>query len=425
MSHGRTPFGARAALLAVLLAFAPPAAGQWPQWRGPQRDGSVGIDPPPAEWPARLALLWEREVGEGYAGPIVAGGAVYVHSRRGEREFLTRLALADGSETWTRGYDAPFRQDPSAPGHGRGPYATPAVADGRVFTLGVKGLLVAWDAGRGDLLWRQDYSVGFDPPFMEFGAAASPLVWGGTCFVHYGGSKEGEPGHPRRGGMAALRVEDGREEWRWTGDRPPVGASPVVHAIAERPQLVFKTRKSIVGADPRTGRELWRVPFEVDMDNTIVTPLFVGDVLVTSDYQMGMHAWRIEWDGRAWSPRKLWRQRDASLFTSSPVLVAGQVVGFSELRKGQLVGVDPGDGRVLWRGEPRWGEHATLVAWGPHLLAFREDGSLVVGAVSPGGFRGLGTYRLGRRGTWAHPAVAGGRILVRDGSRLLAYRAGP
>jgi outer membrane protein assembly factor BamB len=416
----------KGALVAVGLLVGLPAAGhgQWPQWRGPARDGSVAARPRGEAWPARAALVWEREVGEGYSGPVIARSRIWVHTRKGGQEVVSSLSLGNGEELWARSYDAPFEQDPSALAHGRGPYATPSFAEDRLLTLGVTAVLSAWDADTGTLLWRKDYSDEFDPNITLFGAAASPLVWGGLCFVHFGGPKEGRLGSPGPGAMVALSIVDGRERWRWTGDSPGLGASPVIQVIGGRPQLVFKARASIVGADPRTGRELWRIPFKVVEDNTIVTPLFVGEVLVTSDYEKGMRAWRIEGQGDSWTARELWHHREASLFMSSPVVVGDQVVGLSHFKRGQLFGLDPGDGRVVWRGPGRWGEHASLIAWGNQVLVFRDDGSLVVGQASGERLRSLRTYRLGGERMWGHPAVVDDRIIIKDGSRLAVYRFG-
>ena len=418
------PRRATEALLAagLLLGLVTGVWAEWPQWRGPNRDGSVAARARVEDWPARAVLLWERDVGEGYSGPVVAGDRVWVHTRRGGQEVVSSLSLGDGEELWTRRYAAPYEQHSSARGHGRGPYATPSVAGGRLFTLGITATLLAWDADTGTLLWRQNYSGEFDPAFPYFGASASPLVWGGLCFVHFGGQKEESLGRAGRGAMVALNVEDGRERWRWTGDSAALGASPVIQAIGGQPQLVFKARGSIVGADPRTGKELWQIPFEVGQENTIVTPLFVGEVLVTSDYQKGMYAWRIERQGETWSARELWQHGEESIFTSSPVVAGDLVVGLSELRRGQLFGLDPGDGRMMWRGEGRWGEHASLIAWGSQVLVFRENGSLVVGEVSREGFRTLRTYRLGGERMWGHPAVVDDRVIIKDGSRLAVYR---
>ena len=405
---------------ALTLAAATPCQGQWPQWRGPERDGTVPSGGAPDRWPSRLELVWEREVGQGHSGPISDGQRGWIHTRRGENEVVSSLHLADGKLGWSREYPAPFKQDESARAHGTGPYSTPSLAGGRLFTLGVRAVLSVWGAGAGDLLWRADYSKELTPSYPYFGAAASPLVWGGLCFVHFGGPGGGDPG---RGAMVALRVSDGSEVWRWAGEGPALGASPVVREIAGRHQLVFKTQAMIVGLDPPTGQELWRIPFKVAMDNTIVTPLFAGDRLLTSDYQAGMHAWRILPGGEGWTVRELWKNPAVSLFTSSPVLAARQLVGFSDRHRGQLFGLDPADGEVRWRGPPRWGEHVSLMARGNEVLAFREDGSLVVGVVSTRGFRPLQTYRVGRSMTWAHPAIVDGRIIVKGQERIAVYAA--
>jgi len=107
---------------------------------------------------------------------------------------------------------------------------------------------------------------------------------------------------------------------------------------------------------------------------------------------------------------------------NSPVLAGGLCVGFSHFRKGQLFVLDPSSGEVLWRGEPRSGEHASLIAWGNVVLVFLEDGSVVVGEVSRSGFRVLQEYHLGNSGTWAHPALADNRLITKDGARLAVYR---
>jgi outer membrane protein assembly factor BamB len=226
---------------------------------------------------------------------------------------------------------------------------------------------------------------------------------------------------PDRGAIVALAVEDGTERWRWNGDGPSVGASPVIHDLEDQPHLVFKTEEYIVSLDPRSGEELWRIPFEVPTGNTIVTPLLIGDRLFNSDDQAGFHAWQIRRKGETWEVEQRYRHRQVSMYTSSPVLVSEQIVGFSQFRKGQLFGLDPQSGRVLWRGDGRWGEHASLIAWGDQILTFKEDGTLVIGNVGPTGLEVLRRYRVGSSPMWSHPAIARGRILVRHGDRLTAY----
>ncbi len=414
------------ALLGAGFLLSLPVLGQseWPQWRGPRGDGSVATHSEAKNWPAELTLLWEREIGGGYAGPVAARGSIWVHARQAEEEIVTRLDLHTGEDRWIRQHPVPFEQDEAALKHGRGPYSTPTLVDNRLVTLGVTTILSVWEADTGTLLWRRDFSPEFDPSYTFFGSAASPLVWGGLCFVHPGGSLVPEIGKLEPGAMIALRLEDGSEAWRWTGDGPGLGATPVVYEPGGQPQLIFKTRTQIVGVDPRTGSELWRIPFQVLEDNTITTPLLIGNRLLTSDYDVGVFAWSLIAVGGTSTPRMLWSTREASLSMSSPVVVGDQVVGFSHLHKGQLFGLDPATGRVLWQGEPKWGEHATLISWGGHLLVFREDSSLVVGEVSRDGLQILRRYQLGSTGTWAHPAIVDNLILFRSGKRLATYQLG-
>jgi outer membrane protein assembly factor BamB len=273
-------------------------------------------------------------------------------------------------------------------------------------------------------LWRKDYSSEFEWDFPYFGTAASPLVWRDSCYVHFGGQDRDKPDVPGRGAMTALSVFDGREKWRWTGDAPAIGASPIISLIGDQVQLVFKSEEKIVGLDPRSGKEFWRIPFKVQMDNTIVTPLVIDDQLITSDYRMGVRSWRISSDGESWEAKELWKNDRVCMFMSSPVFAGGQLVGFSDFRKGELVGLDPRDGSIMWRGEPRSGEYATLISWGEDVMAFLEDGSMVVGKVSRDRFQILQRYRLGGSKMWTHPAISDNRIVIRDGSSLAVFQLG-
>ena len=416
----------KSVLLSAAVLVGLPAAGQsdWPQWRGPARDGSVSDSPIEGDWPEQPALLWKREVGEGYSGPVVARERIWVQARRGQREVVSSLRLSDGKELWSRSHEVPFEQDSSAAGHGLGPYSTPSLAGDRLFTIAITAVLSAWNAADGTLLWQADYSGEFDPSYTTYGASASPLVWKDLCFMHVGGPKGRELGNSGPGAMVALRVADGKEVWRWTGDSPNLGASPVIQEIAGRSQLVFKSRDKIVGLDPRDGKELWRIPWRVPMDNTIVTPLLIGDQLITSDYEKGVVAWRLEKSGTSWAARELWHQREVYVAMSSPVVAAGQVVGLSYLRQGQLFGLDPESGEILWRHESKWGDYASLIAWGDAVLVFRQDGAVIVGEVSRDRFREIRRYRLWSGRSWAHPAIVDDRILVRSGEQLTAYRLG-
>jgi outer membrane protein assembly factor BamB len=415
---------ASSALPLLFLAAVAALAGAthehgWPQWRGIRRTGEAAGPIYRGVPPIELRTLWERTVGAGYSGPIISGDRLWIHSREGDREVVRSLRLTDGSGLWRRWYDAPFRQDDDGLIHGSGPYATPSLAGARLVTFGINSVLSAWNAEKGHLLWRRASAEEFDPAFPYFGNAASPLIWDGLCFVHFGGHARVDIYDAASGAMLALRISDGDEVWRWEGDGPAVGASPIIHSIRGQPQLVFKTKDWLVGLDPRTGEEHWRMRFPVLDDNTIVTPLSFGDLLITSDFDLGVTAWRFERDGDSWRPRELWRQRDVSLSMSSPVPAAGLIVGFSHKRAGELFALDPNTGAVLWRGEPRGGEHATLISAGDQLLLVAAAGRSRLGTVDRTGFHVAGDYRFGPKAGWSHPAIVGNRIAYRTGTSLV------
>lgn len=146
---------------------------------------------PPSAWPETLEQAWQVEVGIGHASPVVSGDRVFVFSRQDEQEMVRALKLADGKEIWQRSYSAPFEINPLAAGHGKGPKSTPVVADGRLYTLGIGGILSCWNADSGELAWRRKFSQCFKHTAPLYGTALSPLVDGGKLIVHLGGTTRG------------------------------------------------------------------------------------------------------------------------------------------------------------------------------------------------------------------------------------------
>ena len=173
----------------VLLASAASAA-DWPQWRGPARDGRASLAPR-ATWPEALTPAWTITVGEGHASPVVVGDRVYVFSREGEEEVVQALDLATGKRVWRASYPAPYTMNSAATGHGKGPKSTPTVAGGRVFTFGISGILSAFDAATGRLAWRKDTGTEFGQGSPLYGVALSPVVDGSNVIVHVGGPGKG------------------------------------------------------------------------------------------------------------------------------------------------------------------------------------------------------------------------------------------
>ena len=297
----------RLVLLAGLMALASSAAAQdWTQWRGPNRDGVVPSFREPATWPDALTKHWELDVGLGYASPILVGDRLYLHTRQGEDEIVQALDAASGDLLWRQSYPAPFEMNPFTARHGAGPKSTPTFADGRLFTFGKSGIVTAFEAETGRLLWQTTA-----PPVQPlYHAAMSPLVDGDLVILHVGGDDDGA--------LTAFDVATGDVRWSWDGDGPAYG-SPMVFELAGTRQVVSYTRESLVGLSAASGELLWRRPGR--KENILTqTPILYGDTVIEAMNAEGITAFRVSRDGDGWRTKDVWHTDEVSLFwpTASP-----------------------------------------------------------------------------------------------------------
>ena len=404
----------RFVLVLSLLAAAQPApqpSAGWPQWRGPNRDGTAIGFAAPATWPVSLTKLWSTGIGAGHASPVAAGGRVFVHARRGTEEVVTALDAATGREAWRDAYEAPYRVNPAAASHGPGPKSTPAVAAGRLVTFGITGIVSCYDAASGKLVWRSQPSV--EQPL--YGTAMSPLIEGGLVVVHAGGQE--------RGALTAFDLQTGAVRWRWTGGAPAY-ASPVAATLAGVRQIVTQSRTHVVGVAAAGGRLLWQIPFTTDYDQNAVTALVWRDVVIYSGLAKGTHAVRPLQQGGTWRVEDVWSNRDVSMYMSSPVAAGDVVYGLSHRNRGQFVALDASSGRLLWSTRGREGDNASLVTTPSAILALTTNAELVVFKPSSTGFEELRRYDVAESATWAHPALADRQIFVKDEETLTAWSAG-
>ena len=408
-------FASLTAALALAVTAGQVEAQEWPGWRGPQRDGTVPAAQAPANWPGSFAPGWRVEVGEGYSSPVVSAGRVFVHGRRGDLEVVTAFDLESGARLWRHDYPARFVQNTIVPTALPGPFATPAVDGGRVFTLGAGGILSSWDAASGDLLWRHDYSASVQVTGLFCGTAASPLVDGGRLIVQVGSD-------PGGGRVLALDPGTGDEIWSWRGVGPGY-ASPILIEVDGHRQLVTLTESSVVGLDPAGGVLLWSVPFTDEWHENIMTPVWTGAHLVVSGPRRGTHAFSIHREGDGWHAAPAWSNPGVTMYMTSPVLADGIVYGHSTARAGQFVALDAATGTLRWASEGREGDFAAALLAGDDLLLLTGDAELLVAEPSPSGFAVAHHYEVADGATWTVPVPLPDGLLVRDAtglSRLVA-----
>jgi outer membrane protein assembly factor BamB len=396
----------------LLLGAGPKADADWGQWRGPHRDAVVDHDRVWGAWPAQLERRWRVEVGAGQSSPVVAGDSVFLFSREGDREVARALDLETGRLLWRQGYPAPYDVYPGAASFGAGPRSTPVVSSGRLFTLGVGGILTAFDAAQGRLLWQKDFKGRFPAAAPPFGTSMSPLVAGGLLVVHAGGHDGGA--------LLALDPATGHERWSLEGDGPSY-SSPILATIHGREQLVIQVHRRILGVDPAAGRVLWSLPFVTPCDQNIVTPLQVGDRLLVSSLDKGTMAIELTRSGDQWTPRVAWHRMEVPMYMSSPVLAGDQILGLSHKKKGHYFALDAWSGEVRWVSEGARGENAAFVVAGEFVLVLQGDGTLLVLPKGAASFAPVRKYRLAESPTFAHAVPTGRGLLVKDETGLTLH----
>lgn len=398
-------------LAAVVAGSAPAGPADWTQWRGPSRD-AVGTAGAPPSWPAALTSRWRSGVGSGQSSPVVSGDTVFVFGRDGETEVARALDLRTGALLWRRDYPAPYRVYPGAASFGAGPKSTPVFHGGRLFTLGIGGILTAFDARDGRIAWQKDFTGRFQATAPPFGTSMSPLVADGRLIVHAGGHEGGA--------LIAFDPATGREAWTLAGDGPSY-SSPIVTSFDGQAQIVIQVHRKILGVDPASGKSLWSVPFVTPCDQNIVTPLRAGELVVVSSQDTGTQGIRIVRKGAGWEPVVAWHVQDVSMYMSSPVLVNGRVVGLSHKKRGQYFALNPATGAVESTSAPGQGENAAFVAAPGGLLLLQGDGNLLVLPLDGKSFDPVRRYHVADSATYAHPIPTPLGILVRDESGLSLY----
>ncbi len=405
------------AIALSLFALTQSAVAQdWNQWRGPARDGLVPAASAPTSWPDKLERAWRTEIGEGYSSPVVSRGRVFVHSRRDPEEVVMALNLTNGKIVWQQKYQATFQKNQYAVNMAKGPNSTPLVIGDRLFTLGVTGILTAWDTSTGRQLWTKDFSKTIDTSKLFCGTAASPLAVDGRLVVQVGSDIH-------RGQLLALNPATGAMVWEWRGLGPGY-ASPVVIDVAGKQQIVALTEGSVVGLEAKTGKELWSTAFPDEWHENIVTPVWTGSTLIVSGTRQGTHAYTLAQSAGKWQATEIWKNPEVAMYMSSPVYGDGLIYGHSSKRKGQFVALDAKTGALRWATDGREGEHASVLLTPRNVVFLTNSADLIAIRRNTSGFEVERRYEVADGQTWAVPVFLGTDLLVRDATGLIRLTAG-
>jgi outer membrane protein assembly factor BamB len=420
--------GWRVVLFTVLVGST--FADDWPQWRGPQRDGvwrETGILEKFAS--PEIPIKWRAPISSGYSGPTVAEGRVYVTDRVVEPKQIERVHCFDeqtGKSLWTQAYDCVY----SGVGYDAGPRASVSIDAGRAYSLGAMGHAFCFDAATGDVLWQRDLNKDYAIEMPIWGISASPLVYGDLVIYQIGGANDAC--------LVALDKKTGKERWRALPDRASY-AAPIIVKQAGKDVLVCWTGDHVVGLNPLTGASYWQHEFQpTRMVISITTPVLDDNRIFVSSFYDGSLMLRLKPNETA--VEQIWRrlgrdeQHTDSLHSiiSTPLLEGDYVYGVDSY--GELRCLDAKTGDRIWESleavpKNRWAT-IHMVKNGNRIIMFNEQGEIVIARLSPKGFEEISraklleptTAQLNRRGEgvcWSHPAYANKCVFARNDNELV------
>lgn len=407
-----------ASVLGATTASAGEPAHAWPQLLGPERNGTVRQMGLNADWQKRPPkVAWKVPMGSAFSSFAIVGDNVYTMANRGERDGIVCLDLKDGKERWF--YDAvPRYLDMQK--HGPGPRSTPTYHQGKLYGLFGNGELVCLSAD-GKKLWQADILKDTEAPNRHgttqfyWGVSMSPLVEGDAVIVQPGGAKDNS--------VAAFHKDTGK--LLWTAGSDPMGyASPIAITVAGTRQLIVPTGRSVLGIEPGTGKVLWRYPFGNQFEATAATPVWNNDILfVSAAYGAGCAALEIVPPGvssESWTVREKWKNKTKfqNLMATS-MIVDGHIYGcHGDLSAFAIRCLDHKTGEIKW--EERASGRYSFLAIPGHIICVHEKGSLMLLEATPKAYTVKGELPelLGKK-TWAAPAFADGRLLLRDQQHIV------
>jgi outer membrane protein assembly factor BamB len=390
-------------LLGLSAEIAAQAGGNWPQWRGPNRDGISQETGLLKQWPADgPPLAWKTTgAGSGYSSLAIANGRLYTMGLRGDREYVIAFDVATGKQVWATAHGSAYRDS-----RGDGPRGTPTVDGESVYALGGNGDLSSLDARTGRIIWTMNILQKFGGSNPQWGISESPLVIGEKLLVNAGG-----PG----ASVIALNKKDGTLIWKSESD--PAGYSSAMPVkVNNATQVVFFTHRRALGLDLATGKFLWEYPRASNDVANVATPVVRGNrIFVSSDYGTGAGLVEVKADGTA---KEVYFTKEMRNHHSSSILIGDYLYGFSS---GILTAMRFDTGEVAWR-DRSVGKGSLVYADG-NLYALSENGVVGLVEASPAAYREKGRFRIkqGSLPTWTHPVIAGGRLYLRDQDTIYAF----
>jgi outer membrane protein assembly factor BamB len=386
-------------------APAAPSRNYWTNFRGPKRDGKYEETSVSTNWPSSgLPLLWKQPVGVGHASFVVADGKAYTIEQRRGQEVVAAYDVNSGRELWTQKWNAAYTDET-----GDGPRATPTWDDGRLYALGATGELRCINASSGAVIWGKNILTDNQAKNLPWAMAASPLIVDDKVIVLPGGANGKS--------VAAYNKMTGAPVWKALDD-PQAYVSPMLVDLAGRRQVVVVSSFRVVGLAPENGSLLWSYSWNTDNGINVSQPIMVdrNRFFISSGYGKGAALVEVKGSGNSFTASTIWENKNMKNKFNSSVLRDGYVYGLDE---GILVCLDVNTGERKWK-DGRYGYGQVILA-GDHLIVTSDQGEVALVKASPDKYIEVVRFEALKGQTWNYPAIAEGKLLVRNSNEMAAY----
>jgi outer membrane protein assembly factor BamB len=402
----------------MLLVLSRAFAGDWPQWRGPARDGHVPAGSPVPTALSEPKVVWRIKVGDGLAAPVVAEDKLFYLDNQEGMETLHAVNAKDAKELWRTDIDHTFTDAQSPPG----PRCAPLVDGDRVYAQSCKGELRCLKVSDGKEIWQVNYVKDFGALMIgEHGISAGaarhgnngpPVIDGEKLIAAVGGSNGN--------GVVCFQKTTGHVIWK-SQDDPAAYAAPIISTIEGVRQVVDFTVLGLIGLDVTDGRLLWRVPLKTASGRHVTTPVVAGDMVMAGSYETGLVGVKLSRNGTEWNASKAWVSKESAINFSSPIVAGEYLYGLGPAKN--FVCVDIKTGAQTWSKQGYLGPggagtaHADFIVMGDNILALTDGGQIVLFAANPKEFKEIGSAQVCGK-TWCNPAYADGNLYLRDAHEL-------
>jgi outer membrane protein assembly factor BamB len=385
----------------------------WPQWRGPERNGII---PSGSPWPDKidentLNEKWRVKTGKGYSGPVVSAGYVFSTESVDEEERTHAYNRKDGKLAWTTKWKGKMKVPFFASKNGSWIRSTPTFDGKDLFVCGMRDVLHSLDAMSGKVNWAVDFAERYDAPIPSFGTVCSPLVDGENLYVQ------------AASGFVKLEKKTGKSIWRSLTEKGGMFgsafSSPVINEINGKRQVVVQTRTNLTGVNPKSGKKIWTKPIKAFRGMNILTPTVLNNSIFTSSYGGKSLLFNVQKDEKNQELVQSWENRQEG-YMSGPIVLDGYC--YIHLRKQRITCLDMKNGETRWISSESFGKYMSMVSNGNEILALDEDGTLYLIDPNPEKFVIKERRKISESPTWAHLAVSGNQLFVRELEALVCYQ---